>query len=185
MPFQKTQQSDLQQPVDPKKLFVGRAQQLEYFVRDILKPVDPSHNVLSIFGQGGIGKSTLLQRFLDEIHTPAFREYCLAALVNERQTTPASVMECFANQFRTQGYPLERFDVSLTRYKEVLRHMRLYGYQDQQWEDPIGDLTAAFVSDLNQLADTLVIIGSPGSKRPRRLLLFFDTFEQLAVDLAP
>jgi tetratricopeptide (TPR) repeat protein len=52
-------------------------------------------------------------------------------------------------------------------------------------EDPITDLTGAFVQDLNQLADTLVATSSAWNKRSRRILLFFDTFEQLAPDIVP
>src|SRR5215472_11271150 len=101
MPFKKTKPKDLQ-------FLVGRDDQLRFFRDMILKPEDPSHNILSISGQGGVGKSTLLRRFLEEIRLPEYHEYCLAALVNERQTTPASIMERFADQLRDQGYPLKK-----------------------------------------------------------------------------
>jgi hypothetical protein len=178
----------------------------------------------------------LLQRFLDEARSPGFRAYCVAALVNERQTTPASAMERFADQFREQNFPLKRFEEALIRYKEALRRMQAAGYDDKRdmvmrevidttgsvledvpfvgnvahksttiltdivlekrrnrqflrdaarLEDPIGDLTDAFVKDLNQLADTLVTSAGSWVKRQRRVLLFIDTFEQLAPDLAP
>src|SRR5581483_11736607 len=52
-------------------------------------------------------------------------------------------------------------------------------------EDPIGDLTRAFLKDLNQIADTQVSLGASGAKRQRRIVLFFDTFEQLATDAVP
>jgi hypothetical protein len=228
MPFRKTKLKDVQ-------FLVGRDDQLRFFRNMILRPEDPSHNILSISGQGGVGKTTLLLRFLEELRLSDYHEYCLAALVNERQTTPASVMERFADQLREQGYPLKKFEDALTRYKEAVRRIQVT-YRDEQellvrdvvdvvgsvveeipfaggivhkgataftdivlekgrmrqflkdaarLEDPITDLTGAFVRDLNPLADTLVTPSGAWNKRARRILLFFDTFEQLAPDIAP
>jgi hypothetical protein len=228
MPFKKPKPKNVQFPV-------GRDDQLRFFRDMILKPEDPSHNIVSISGQGGVGKSTLLQRFLEELYLSEYREYCLSALVNERQTTPASVMERFADQLREQGHPLKKFEDALTRYKEAVRRIQV-AYRDEQeslvsdvidvfgevageiplaggivhkgadaltglvlekgrmrqflkdaarLEDPITDLTLTFVRDLNQLADTFVTTSGVWNKRARRILLFFDTFEQLAPDIAP
>ena len=238
MPFKKTNSRDAQQAVPAKSIFVGRADHLRYFIQNILQPEDPTHNIISISGQGGVGKTTLLQRFLDEARIPDLREYCLTALVNERQTTPASVMERFADQFRELGHPFKKFEEALIHYKEALRRMHATGagYRDEQemvvrevidttgtimedlpfagtmihkgantltdlmlergyrrqflkdaarLEDPIGDLTVAFVKELNQLADSAVSINGTWNKRQRRTLLFFDTFEQLAPDISP
>ena len=52
-------------------------------------------------------------------------------------------------------------------------------------EAPIDDLTRAFVTELKRLADTNVILSSTGQKRERRIILFFDTFEQLAAEATP
>jgi hypothetical protein len=51
-------------------------------------------------------------------------------------------------------------------------------------EDPVHALTRAFVDELNHLADTQVLVGSRRYKK-RRVVLFFDTFEQLAIEAAP
>src|SRR5205085_798598 len=51
-------------------------------------------------------------------------------------------------------------------------------------EDPVNALTRAFVAELNQLAETQVLIGSRRYKK-RRVILFFDTFEQLAAEATP
>ncbi len=229
MPFKKTRLKDPQ-------FLIGRADHLHFFVHDILRLDDPGHNIISISGQGGVGKSTLLRRFLEEARLPEFREYCLTAWTDERQATPAGVMERLAEQFREGGHALKKFEDALTRYKEALRRMQAAGYRDEQeqlvrevvetagtlaeeipfaggvvhkgttvlsdlvlekgrmrqflkdaarLEDPIGDLTSTFVRDLNALADTLVPSAASWNKRPRRILLFFDTFEQLASDIAP
>src|SRR5207302_4165943 len=54
-----------------------------------------------------------------------------------------------------------------------------------QLEDPIGDLTKAFVKSLNQIADTQVGAGPYWRKRQRRIILFFDTYERLANEVTP
>src|SRR5204862_6881256 len=66
-----------------------------------------------------------------ELHLAEYHEYCLSALVNERQTTPASVMERFAVQLREQGHPLKRFEDALTHYKEAVRRIQV-AYRDEQ-----------------------------------------------------
>src|SRR2546421_4685986 len=104
MPFvRKTDSQGSQPPTDTRKLFIGRTGELLFFVQNILQPEEPTHNIISIWGQGGVGKSTLLARFIDEIHSPAFRDYCLAAIVNELQTSPASMMAKFADQLQMHG----------------------------------------------------------------------------------
>ena len=235
MPFKKNDARGNRQPADARKLFVGRTNEIAYFIHHILEPEDPHHNILSISGQGGVGKSTLLMRFINEAHATNFKDYCLTAIVNERQTTPASIMERLAVQLREAGCPLKKFEEALTRYKDALRrmqakretekevflretidiagtiveelpfvggvvhkgagtiadivldkeHTRQFLKDAARLEDPIGDLTQAFIKDLNQIADTPVSSGTLGVKRQRRVVLFFDTFEQLATDTVP
>ena len=118
MPFvRKTNPEGSQTPTDTRKLFIGRTGELLFFVQNILKPEEPTHNIISIWGQGGVGKSTLLTRFIDEAHSAEFKDYCLTATVDELQTTPASVMEKFAVQLHMQG----AFVKALQHYKKVLR----------------------------------------------------------------
>ena len=74
MPFRKPKPKDV-------RFLVGRDDQLRFFRDMILKPEYPSHNILSISGQGGVGKTTLLLRFRDELQLPEYREYCLSSLV--------------------------------------------------------------------------------------------------------
>lgn len=231
MPFVKKNDSQgSQPPTDVHKIFIGRTVELLFFMQNILKPVDPTHNIISISGQGGVGKSTLLARFIDEAHSPNFKDYCLTAMVDERQTTPASIMEKFADQLRITG----KFEKALKQYKETLRKLQteretpfdtisrslpefagaaaesvpiagpllregvkagtkhlLGRYHTNQirrdaeiLEDPLDDLTKAFVEELNHLAETQVMLSIHHVKR-LRIILFFDTFEQLAVDAAP
>src|SRR5437879_4865452 len=122
MPFIKRDNSKQVYPsVDSRKIFVGRANELHFFVEDILRLEDPSYNIVSISGIGGVGKSTLLARFIDEAHLPHFRDYCLTAIADDRQSTPESMMERFAHQLSGTGFPLIEFEKTLTRYKKALR----------------------------------------------------------------
>jgi tetratricopeptide (TPR) repeat protein len=231
MPFVK--RSHLQDPslVDIPSLFIGRAGELLFFVHHILRPEAPTHNILSISGQGGVGKSTLLTRFIAETHEAPYKDYCLTAIIDERQSTPVGMMEKFAQQLHLTG----EFAKALKQYKETLRRQQveretfyntlfesvpdiagavvegipvagpllregtkvaakhlLKENQASQFppnatffEPPLDGLTRAFVNELNHLADAKVILGSNRKKRQRRIVLFFDTFEQLANETTP
>lgn len=69
----------------------------------------------------------------------------------------------------------------------LLEHYRALQVQKDQerLDDPIEDLTHAFLEELNRLTDAQVVLPSLGRKRHRRVLLFFDTFEQLAIFVTP
>ena len=83
MPFISHTQSSLSS-APPHSVFVGRTNELLFFVQHILKPEEPVHNILSIWGQGGVGKTTLLQQFKNQAATADFKAYCLTAFVDER-----------------------------------------------------------------------------------------------------
>ena len=231
MPFVKKNTSKGSLPLDDsRKIFVGRANELSFFTEHILQPDDPTYNIISIYGDGGVGKSTLVNRYIEVVNSPAFQEYCMAAIVDERQATPASMMEKFTAQLHMH----HEFSRAITRYKEALHKLQdeqetmqdavlqrapdfagaavegvpiigpllreglkmttsqvLDRYHTGQahlvsirLEDPIRDLTNAFVTELNRLAESLVTT-SERTKRRHRILLLFDTFEQLAPEAAP
>ncbi len=55
MPFVKKKGDKGSQPVgDVRKIFVGRASELHFFTEHILRPEEPSHNIISIAGHGGV-----------------------------------------------------------------------------------------------------------------------------------
>lgn len=125
MPFvRKTESKHIQPSTITQRIFIGRNNELDFFVEDILRPEHPIYNIVSISGMGGVGKSTLLTRFIDEAHSSSFKHYCLTAIVDERQNTPASIMEEFADQLRNAGHPLTKFEDALIGYKTALRKLQ-------------------------------------------------------------
>src|SRR6266566_4581993 len=216
---------------DARKIFVGRTNELQFFLEHILEPEEPTYNIVSLFGQGGVGKSTLLARVIGELDDSRYKEYCLSALVDERQATPVGIMERFADQLHLGG----AFGRALKQYKELVRTLQteqetlqttilhrapdfagaaiegvpLVGpilregvkvtaghlvdryqagqsHKDTEYlRDPLTDLTKAFISELNRLADTQVMLSTKWLRRERRVLLCFDTFEQMAPSAVP
>jgi tetratricopeptide (TPR) repeat protein len=232
MPFVDDADSQPTSFIEAKDLFIGRINEMHFFIKGILKPEHPAFNILSIYGQAGVGKTTLLNHFIAEAHTADFKDYCLTAIVDEYSTNPASIMENFAAQLHITGefkQALDRYKTSLRKLQakqEILRetfgrkvtseiassvvekipvvggilgygaelaveqiwdelHYRQLSKEADRLEDPINDLTTAFVLELNALAKSLAILTKDRSKRKKRILLLIDTFEQLAPSIAP
>jgi tetratricopeptide (TPR) repeat protein len=101
--------------------FIGRTNELHVFREHMLKPEDPAYNVLSVWGAAGVGKTTLLARLRDEARTADFKDFCLTALVEAQQGTPADLMARCAAQLRMAGAPLAAFEQVLARYKRIAK----------------------------------------------------------------
>jgi len=228
--------------VEAPPLFQSRSYELDVFIQDILTPQDPQYNIVAITGQQGVGKSTLLDHFIEK----AQKQYCLTALVDQPQAIPTSMMADFADQFRIAGVRLAEFEKELARYKEQAhsmeaarelpikselqrkpliwsgvelpatpreptrpaifsrvwrelmntasylldkylfpnRHALKQYKKAERLADPVGILTEAFVRDLNRLTRPKVRLKVYRAKHPRRVILFFDSFEQLADEAA-
>ncbi|NWJ94475.1 MAG: tetratricopeptide repeat protein [Chloroflexi bacterium] len=84
------------------KSHFGRTSELSFFREYFLHLEAPAFNIISISGQGGVGKSTLLNWFIEEAkaHAEKSGNQCLIALVDERQAgySPVVVMETLATQ---------------------------------------------------------------------------------------
>jgi hypothetical protein len=130
MPFVKKADSQGPQPlIETRKQFIGRMGELLFFVQNILKPEEPTHNIISMSGQGGVGKSTLLTRFIAETYSPNFRDYCLAALVDERQTSSINIMQKFADQLRLEGEfqkAIRQYEMAVLKLKTDQENGTLY-----------------------------------------------------------
>src|SRR5262249_29220626 len=145
MPFKKTNadSKDARSLAEARKVFIGRTSELLFFIHHVLEPEDPTYHIISISGLGGVGKSTLLNRFIDATHVGDFRDYCLTAQVNERQTTPANIMEKFAEQLPFKG----DFEKALSQYKETLRKLQSEreAAREALWRQATTDVAGSLV----------------------------------------
>src|SRR5215469_1427550 len=148
MPFVK---QTLQPHTEVRNIFIGRTNEQHFFIQHILKPEDPAYNVVSVWGDAGVGKSTLLTRLRDEARTAAFKDSCLTALVDERQGTPARIMEQWAMQLRMAGYPLAAFENALAFYKKDV----------QEWQAEQEVARAAFLRQALHPSGTVRVRGIP------------------------
>src|SRR3954454_20691469 len=89
---------------DAKK-FVGREQELVIFRQQMIL-AKPDYLIFYISGQGGIGKTTLLNRYKDIAKDLDF----LAVDSDEQQKDIPAVLGHFADQLAGYGYKLKKFD---------------------------------------------------------------------------
>ena len=101
--------------------FVGREEQLTLFYRNLrYKPSDDRRRfIVSISGQGGVGKTWLLRRF----RKMAEEAGVVTACTDEAEDDVTGVMGRIAEQFKVQGHPLktfaERYKVYHERWEEI------------------------------------------------------------------
>ena len=92
--------------------FVGREQELDTF-RQHINSTPPRYLLFYITGQGGVGKTTLLNRYR-EIARNDFK--FLLADSDEQQRDIPTVLGRFARQLKEQNAPLKRFDERYNTY---------------------------------------------------------------------
>ena len=95
-----------------QKSFVGREEQINFFRSNLALSLESDQRrfILSVFGQGGVGKTTLLKQFRKIAEENNFA----TALSDDEETSVPKVMARFAQQFENQGHKLEKFS---DRYK--------------------------------------------------------------------
>src|SRR5215211_2499170 len=87
--------------------FVGRAEQQQVFV-DNFAGDEVEWVVLSVTGEGGVGKSTLLQRYTQLAQSADINAnvvYC-----DDRQYTPVDAMAAIAEQLEKVGIESKKFN---------------------------------------------------------------------------
>ena len=94
--------------------FIGRREFLEVFSKDI-NSEEPEYMVFSVTGEGGVGKSTLLQQFANI----AAASRALAIACNDRHLTPAQAMGHIASELAKEGIALKEFDERYKKYREL------------------------------------------------------------------
>jgi tetratricopeptide (TPR) repeat protein len=102
------------------RTFIGRTAEIEYFRESILKAAAPDRNIISISGESGVGKSELLEHFLEITRGAEFKDSCIAALVDEADLTLDFILERFAGQLHLDG----KLKKSLDDYRTVLLNLQ-------------------------------------------------------------
>jgi tetratricopeptide (TPR) repeat protein len=97
-----------------QQVFVGRGEQTELFRRNLMLPWedDERHFIFNIYGQGGVGKSTLLRQF----QQIAREVGASTAITDETEQDIVAVLARFAKQFEQQGQTLHRFADKYRQY---------------------------------------------------------------------
>ena len=100
--------------------FVGRTEQQQVFTENFAAD-EPKWVVLSVTGEGGVGKSTLLKRYTqlaqgDEIKANVV--YC-----DDRQYTPVDAMAVIAEQLEKLGIESKKFNERYKKYRETLQQI--------------------------------------------------------------
>src|SRR6266480_3044538 len=94
--------------------FVGREQELDTF-RQQISLSKPNYLIFYIAGQGGVGKTTLLNRY----RKIARNEFAfLLAVCDEQQRDIPTVLGHFAQQLSAQNAPLKHFSERYKTYRQ-------------------------------------------------------------------
>lgn len=103
-----------------KENFVGRAEQLKVFTDNFSGDV-PNWMVLSITGEGGVGKSTLLKRYTQECQRPEINANVV--LCDDHQYSPVDAMAAIADQLKNLGIESKNFNERQKKYRETLQQI--------------------------------------------------------------
>ena len=99
--------------------FVGRDDQLTLFRRNLAAPDDERIFVFNVFGQGGVGKSTLLKRYRELARADA----ALTALTTDAQTDIIAAMDQLATDFAREDHPLPKFAERYRTYRKLRQEL--------------------------------------------------------------
>src|SRR5438876_457783 len=104
-------------------IFIGREDAPLFFREHILAPSQPTHNILSIYGEAGVGKTTLLDRLKSMADSSEFKSSCVTALVDTMPSAPFSigVMQQVADQLAAVGHRLTKFEKEFADYEDDLQ----------------------------------------------------------------
>ncbi|HYU75086.1 MAG TPA: tetratricopeptide repeat protein [Ktedonobacteraceae bacterium] len=100
------------------KRFIGREQELDVFRRQISLS-KPNYLIFYVTGQGGVGKSTLLNRYKEVARDSNF----LIADCDEQERDVPSVLGRFARQLAEQDMPLKRFNERYKTYRQKMNEI--------------------------------------------------------------
>ena len=98
-----------------KESFIGRADQLKVFSDNFSG--DPIYMLFAVTGEGGVGKSTLLEQYTDIARSPKVR--ALVIRCDEKQSSPVEAMGYIAEELAKHSIKHEEFDDRYKKYREV------------------------------------------------------------------
>ena len=147
-----------------KKIFVGRQKQLDLFQDNINKgPNDEDfHNIFNIYGQGGVGKSTLISKYIDIANQ---KDYVFALIDTEDKRTYdiLATMKLIAADFEKQGFPFKKFDENYTKYLQETKKLEA---EPDKPDGLLGALVSSTIKGGAELTADLV----PGGNTINKLL---------------
>ena len=132
-------------------VFTGREPLIAAFMRNLAHKKPEEHRVLVFYGDGGMGKSTLLQK-LEQIH----RERCPQALMGRLDlagadtTPPDLLLYRLRRPFPTIPFP--NFSLALAEYGRRFRPEQVYGNDRKELLKGAGPYADALASGLEVLA---------------------------------
>jgi tetratricopeptide (TPR) repeat protein len=111
-------QSNLKTVISRRQLseFVGRAEELAVFRENLTRSWDDDQRIIlfNVWGQGGIGKTTLLSRFMQL----GLESGTVTARTDEGQTDIPAVMARFVEQLKEQNHELKEFEERYKVYRQ-------------------------------------------------------------------
>jgi len=96
------------------EIFVGRSEQIALFEKALTAARAP-FLILDVSGQGGVGKTTLLEQF----RRVAGQHKAFTALTNEDQSSIPTVLNRFAKDFAEADHPCKTFEERYRKYREL------------------------------------------------------------------
>lgn len=94
--------------------FVGREQELRRFKRELWRARKSKKLIFFISGQGGVGKTTLLNRYQEMAEELSV----VVAESDDQQRDIPTILGRFAEQLAQYGYPLKRFTERYNTYRQ-------------------------------------------------------------------
>ena len=146
--------SALEQRPSPLEVFTDREELIAAFERNLEDKKPGEHRLLAFYGDGGIGKTTLLQK-LEQLH----RQQCPQALIGRLDlagadtTPPDLLLYRLRRQFPTIPFP--SFSLALAEYGRRFHPEQVYGSDRQellQGAGPYADVLAGGLEVLGQLS---------------------------------
>ena len=96
--------------------FFGRKTYIDFFSTNLESNLSQVKLLINVFGQGGVGKSTLLERFKNI----ATEKNCIALWSDHSELDLLSVMSKVAKDFEAQGYSLPQFTQKYDKFSQKL-----------------------------------------------------------------